>query len=363
MAEHTAGQSIRFPLGPVIAAGVTLLLSISIAFASQKPGTQNFASAADTRIITALSGEDRLLSFYDGGSGRLLASRSLEFTPSVLRPTPGGVSVFVGYEDAPFLDVFSTETFEFQRRNEISTAGVEELVFSPDGSLLYVFHDAENGSHRVQEYQHELLSLRPGLNAATENMDGQAIMGGNGQLIYRWGNSGIQSIFTANLDQIARYQEAVDGLLHDSQAGILWVISQGELQALDPRTLDAVTGRAKESDPSSPSYAGDLVRRENLIFALRADGSGVDVFPGDWNRELLERRGMPDPLESIELPEMAYGMIVGASGLLVAAESGRWYGIGDNASGITPLPVPAHEKHTDLFRTAVIRRDGSFACF
>lgn len=376
MAEHPQKHGITFPLGPVIAAAVTILLSISAAGVARHPGGTGFASAAETHVITAISAEEKKLSFYDGGNGRLLASRTLEFRPSVLRPTPGGVSVFVAYKDAPYLDVFSTETFEFQRRNEIFAAGVEELVFSSDGSRLYAFFEDDTRGSTVQEYQHEMLEIRPSLNAPAADIHNRGLMGGSGRLIYTWGENGLRSIFTANLQEIARYEEPVEGLIQTSEGEVLLAISRGELRVLDPRSLEHTENQSgtstEKNDPASQRYSGDIIEHNGRIYVLTADRSGVDVYSAGRNLATWKEQGIPLPGARIVLPETARGLVSGASGVLIPGDSGRWYGIsggreltrlfdtdGDGASDI----AAASDTAVDLFRTAVIRRDGSFACF
>ncbi len=278
--------------------------------------------------------------------GRFQTAITLDSVPRRVVPTPGGVSVFVLYEDSGRIDIYSAETFEFQRRIETGLDAILELSFSPNGDRVYT---VSGDGERITEFQHSMLELSSPRPVEAVPGTGPLVSNRRGTRLYRAGRTNVYSIFSQTLQVVDEYP---GGLLHsafDPGFTELWGIAHdGHVRVVDERS-------------GTESFQGDVrVRLQKPTVTNR-----ISYLSEDGTRVLQYRPRSSAGAESVELDSAAVVLVRGVGQTVWAvSENGFIQEIADGR-----IVAAWNISNSEVFRgitggtAAVVRRDGSFACF
>lgn len=126
-------------------------------------------------------------------------SEPLPGEPSTVRPTPGGVSVFLGFRDSRTVSVLNTATMGMEYQWDAHTGAVTEISFSPDGSRLFLLTDT--GYLETYEHRRGEVTLLTASPLGTPHPTGPVFTDSRGTRLYLVDNETVHIRFAGG-DQI-----------------------------------------------------------------------------------------------------------------------------------------------------------------
>ena len=345
--------------GPIVATAVVAGLIFLAAIHAEGGAGLEFASRSSRQDTDQVSGEEvhaaaegavfllrpqeNELIGVSLADGQTVSRIQLDSQPRRVVPTPGGVSVFVLFENSDVIEVYSAENFERQQRIKTDLGSLRELSFSPDGSRVWVV--SGDGS-TVTEFSHSMLELTAPRTVANIPGRGPVLPNRRATRLYRGGSDAIHVLFGQTLQPIEELGDGLYNPVFEPGFSELWgVTASGQAVAVDERSGAA---RLQQAVPQQTAVVTDR------ISYLSEDGKRILQY-------LPRRDG--DPLQAnLETAVVALARgsgravwAISQDGQISEVLDGRvvaqWQLDDGNLTGITDAIA------------SVVRRDGSFACF
>ncbi|KGE71003.1 YncE family protein [Spirochaeta lutea] len=308
----------------------------------------------------------RELVALDTAGQEVVARVGLPQVPLAVVPTPGGVSVFVLFEDSDVIRVYSAQTFELQ--NEIATGlgALRALSFSPNGDRVWVISPApgeeEGETEVVTEFSHRLLELSDPRSARIPRGFGPVLPNRRGTRLYRPGAEGIGIIFSQNLEVIETLPTSLELAAFDGGYTELWGLNgQGQVTVVDERTGGEVA-----------TFDADLQLRPpvvtDVVSFVEASGRGLVQF-APRSREVTARIGLDFRVQALTRGPGETVLALGAGGEAAQIAMGRvvrrWkVAAEEGGSGDWAWPGGEDVLGDDVWGVAsLVQKNGSFACF
>jgi len=336
---------------------VTLLFtSLVILIASQDPQIDFFPKNEEVIIsskpvfqgskgnIFLFSDQHNRLFPVDLESGQIVQDISLREIPGDIVPTPGGVALFVYYQQGGTIDIFDALTFE--KKNTIHTGweNIQSLTFSPNGDR--VFLQVNNGNKGVR-YLHNKLNLTSPIVADIQTPPGALFSDKRGNRIYLSSVDQVNILFAKTMESIEKLPLSGRGLFFEDSYNYLWGTNpQNQIQLWDLRGEDLKTFKESSSTPG--------VQQEDRILFLSDTGGEVLFF----------KKGSKASPRQKPLP------LVGS--LLLPVSQGSTWILGQKGGVVQLRGTEVIASWTILNRTdqswnkgvsALVQTEGSFACF
>jgi len=195
------GRSVFFHLkGPLLALGAALFLlglGVWVRGNPSTPPSQGPSVSGARGALFLLRPESREILALSLSTGRIDGRIQLDKYPLKVVSTPGGVSVFVLFQDSSAIEVYSSLDFQKQKVIETGLVGIQDLSFSPNGDRVFITHQ---GGVALTEYRHRLLDLSNPRTLDALPGQGPLISDRRATRLYRGGASGVVSIFGQNLE-------------------------------------------------------------------------------------------------------------------------------------------------------------------
>lgn len=303
------------------------------------------AFASEGAVFLAGKNSSELIAI-DIASSEIAAVIELPAEARGIVPTPGGVSVFVFFEDSGTVQVYSAETFELQTVIQTSADTIQSLSFSPNGDRVYI----DSGQNLI-EYRHSMLELSDPRSAELEPGQGSPILNRRGTRLYRGGERGISVLFAQTLQEIELIDVPVQYPVFEPGYSEIWglIEEQGTFIAF---SVDERTGntRLRGNQNVSP---GVPVVSNRISYLDESRSSLLQYVPRSAN---MHRIDLEHEIQHITRGPGQSVWAISRDGQIITVDTGR------------VVSVHRPENHSllreaSLAATAVIRRDGSFACF
>ncbi|AFG37373.1 YncE family protein [Spirochaeta africana] len=302
----------------------------------------NTAAAAAEGAVFLLRPEQRELLAVSYHDGSLQAQIQLEGVPQAVVPTPGGVSVFVLLEQSGTIEIYSAEDFSHQNTVDTGLDSILALSFSPNGDRVYAV--SGDGS-QVTEFRHRMLELTNPRQVDELPGSGALVPNRRATRLYRGGDAGVYSLFGQSLQVVDEYSDALRNPVFEPGYSELWgVTPEGNVQVLDERSGQQ---RRREQITVRPQ-SGVVTDR---ISFLAQDGTRVYQF--------RPRSGAAP--EIVELQQPADFLVRGSGQTVwaVSADGQLQEILNGRVAASWGLDLDGIQGGV----AAVVRRDGSFACF
>jgi hypothetical protein len=282
--------------------------------------------------------ERRLLA-YGLDDGAFLSEVQLDKTPKFMVPTPGGVSLFVGFENSSIIEVYSSLDFSLQKSIDLGIQDPQWLSFSRDGSTILV----QSAEGSLFSFSHSLLNLS-NRRESPESMNLRSLI--PNRRADRWYAAtaqGIAIVFNQNLRTVETLPIPASQIIFGEDFSSLWVADENStVQVLDPRSGEIINSfdqRVLNTQPAA--YSG--------MSFLKDDGESVLHFPEKG------RGRVRDTSLSIK------------ASILLSIEGERLWAV--SYRGEVEILGPGGPRQFDLGMeidaavTAVVKTEGAFACF
>jgi hypothetical protein len=289
------------------------------------------------------------------GLGNAHQEIELPAEPTFLVPTPGGVSVFVGFPGISEVYVYSAQDFSLQARISTEIVNPEAMSFSPTGEQAFIFWDQ---GRKVTEFSHSRLTLTHVGTRDLNSGEDRFIANRRGTRFFRAESLGLRVHLAQQLVDADFWETQVSVPVFDPGYTEIWGIGQDStVQVIDERT-----GRNIRRFQQSVRFLPGVVT--DRISFLSADGTQIlQYFP----RRSTEPR-------IISLPEPVMYLTRGAGQSLITITSqGTVYSVSQTGRvEETMLDLNINDSlarslvnnsGVGLITTAIVRQDGSFACF
>lgn len=245
--------------------------------------------------------EGRVLRSIDPESGDISAEVELDGTPISIVPTPGGVSVWITFEDRSEIEVYSTDSLEHEAT--VTPEGAdgrnpEHLTFSETGETLFV---TWSGTGSISAYGHEMreLSLRDEFEA--DGTEGAVYRNRRATRVFRATEDGALGVFFA---QTGQRMGTVDAPLSpdapmrfNENRTVLWGVGRdGVVHAVDEAESDATRWDIRVSEGHAPV----VLRGSNAPVFIDEERTGLVRMPSwspDDDTEPDSSRSDPERLQ------------------------------------------------------------------
>ncbi len=327
----------------------------------------------------------------DGQENRVRGRIELDAVPSFVVPTPGGVSVFVGWADRSTIEVYDVETLELQEDIDLRIENPTDVSFSPMGDRVYVTGD---GGERVHVFRHEQLALERTADFAVSPDPRAVVPNHRATSLFRPVDAGVEVLF-------AQTGEVTDKV---SVNGAYWTYEERNRHlwgvASRPNDPEAGDGGARTADTAgdggeAPGHADHA--------AGDAAGDGGPAGESAWSRgvpaAISERNGSATLFEEIAVAsqrpaidlavwyldvdgeklhgfdaEPAGGRVAtvdleSAAHFVVSAGPGELWAVSTDGTVATVREEGVHSEFEIEAQSithavaSVIQEDGDFACF
>ncbi|GAB6090476.1 YncE family protein [Spirochaeta dissipatitropha] len=347
------------PLIAVVAAfGISLLAFVNSAgFQSSASGSANapMAAAAQELEEAAFASEGAVflarqnsteLIAIDIASSEIAAVIELPAAARGIVSTPGGVSVFVFFENSGKIQVYSAETFELQTVIQTSADSIGALSFSPNGDRVYI----DSGDNLI-EYRHSMLELSDPRSSELGSGQGAPILNRRGTRLYRGGERGISVLFAQTLQEIELIDTPVLYPVFEPGYSEIWGV-KAEQNTLVAFSVDERTGNVRVHGTQGVSPGVPVV--SNRISYLDENRSSLlQYVPRSANVQEID---LEHEIQHITRGPGQSVWAISSDGEIITVDNGR----------VSSVHRPENHgllQEISLVATAVIRRDGSFACF
>ena len=362
---------------PVIVTGlvVTLLMfsavrgghefgSISDSRSAQANQPAGNNSTADTTTERAFEATEGAVFFSVGnqlvgiplsttGTGLGIAHQLIELPeePNFIVPTPGGVSLFVGFNGISQIYVYSAEDFSLQARIPTEIANPEALSFSPTGEQAFIFWDQ---GRKVTEFSHSRLTLNYVGTRELNPGEDRFIANRRGTRLFRAEQQGVRVHLAQQLVDADFWETPVSVPVFDPGYTEVWGVGQDStVQVIDERT-GRIIRRFRYPVTPQPGVVTDR------ISFLSTDGTQIFQYsPRRSNEPRII--SSPEPIAFLTRGAGQSLLAIGAQGSIYSiSQTGR---IEEVTLDLNLNHSLADNSSIALVATAIIRQDGSFACF
>ncbi|MFP4644454.1 MAG: YncE family protein [Spirochaetales bacterium] len=342
-----------------------------------------FGDAPDEHGVLTVSDDRRVLRSFEGDSFTSdesdgpQAEVELPGRASSIEPTPGGVSVWVSYEDRAEIDVFSTASLEHEASIEPPGADgrrPEHLAFSGNGQTLFVTWSDHDD---ISVYGHEMRELSERLTIEAEGTVGPVHPNRRATRLYRATEEGSIAVFFAQngqrVGEIRPDEPAVGATLAFSDDhSLLWGVSEDRsVFAVDEAEASAHTGAVEVSADRAPAaaWSGESgITGDGRAVFVSEDATALEVVSvSDITSEASDSGGRVElsDMDGIEGGRVAHAAKSGTGTVLLVTDAGDTAEV-DPAESVVRSTGSLSEGSADsinLVASYAIRRDGNFACF
>lgn len=408
-----ADQLIIQSIIGISAAVLIAVLAAGIVDGRLLPGASDRASALDSpffggssgsfdddseRGVLLVSQDGYTIRSVDPADGTTNAEITLENRIRSVVPTPGGVSVWLTFEDRPGMQVYSTTDLEHEATIEPEGSEdrvAEHLLFSENGDTLFVtWQDSDN----ISVYRHQMRELSLRMEIEAEGTRGPVYRNRRATRLFRATEDGDIALFFAQNGQRIGTIAGLDlaeapSLAFNSNHTEAWAAtSSGRLAAFSEQESTGgivdTSGVAAGIPPvffdrdNRAVFVGNSQRSLMVFEVNQASPSGPGGQESDGRLGSLEPRSQRgiDGIEVASFAESAHSQAAGDEDLerarviaLLDGGSGRIIAVTDNgillhfdANALEPVSAFKPAGNDGRFAQAVmwtIQAGGNFACF
>ncbi len=307
------------------------------------------------------------LHIIDHVQGYTIRSYPLSGKASGIVPTPGGVSVFVHYRDQSYVDIFSSQTFEYQGRNDIPLSSVDQMSFSPDGSRVYLIGEDSLGNELLAEASHSLLTFGEFRTVGAPGGQGPLVPGNRGAFLHRASSNGIIALSRLNLLPQAAQEESGSGdignlrnLIYAEQNDLFFAVRSTDEGTHRGLLINAQGGGTVLTFEDALRENAVPVVNEDLIWTLSSDGGAAIAYASKTNGSASSPANLPLGFSADFILSAGPGVLwaVSERGFVAVIENQRV------SRSFQLYQVDGSEIDQIEITASAFRREGaSFACF
>jgi hypothetical protein len=342
-------------------------------FAGAASSSELFTADQDHGLLVLANDARRLLT-VSVPTGDVQSATDLPGRAVTITPTPGGVSVWVSFENRPEIEVYSTTDLTHQAT--VLPAGGSgsipaTLTFSENGDTLFVTWREEA---RVSIYRHEMRELtlmREITSADAAETTGRVIRNRRATRLYRFEEDGnLATFFAQNGQRLQSIGIPGDGIqsavppVFAADYTVAWAVSEtGDLIGIDVTTETAHVHQM--GFEAAPDFQPVMIGEEPWALVVRADRRGV-------HRIDLADSENPSASATVDLASVGVdGRIVSAipagnGAALLLTDGGHLVTVdGSTLSVVEATDIRDQAEPIQPIQAVAwsIEEDGNFACF
>lgn len=295
--------------------------------------------------VFVLSAEEPHLLALRLGDGRPLGRIEVDSAPDIIAATPGGVSLFLGWNDRHAFEVYDVLTLEYQATLDSAEPRPTAISFSPTGEQLFVLGDS---GRRLTVLAHSRLTLDKTETYPVSAGDDAVLSNRRATRLFRPTPAGLDVHFAQGGQLLDRFQSRGFGWRFDRDHVELWGIERdGRPIAIDERDGESrVIGGVAVAD--HPPVVNDR------ITYLSRDGLELISFDPRAVQRRPQRVALPRRAEHLVATGPNDVWAFSRDGLLMMSAQQGVTTRDLSDEGIAPIRRVV---------AAVVQQGGGFACF